>query len=74
MKNNIQGPSYYITIASITVLIINIMKEREDANCPAVQECIHSLEDFLWNFAGIATDNGDDTACDNFLETCGYNK
>lgn len=72
MKNSIQGPSYNVAIASIVVILINILKDKYEDQGSSVSECIHCLEDFLWSFAGIATNDGDEEQCDDFLKSCGY--
>ncbi len=73
MKRNITGLSENIAVTSIVILIINILKDRQSGeDAAAYAECIHNLEDFLWNYAGIATGDGNAHECDTFLRACGY--
>lgn len=69
-----KGPLRDITIARFVVLIIDMLKAwQQTAEDATISECIHNLDDFLWSFAGFATDNGDEKACDEFLKNAGYN-
>lgn len=73
MNSRFQGPITDMAIATMTVLIINILEERKNSeDSLTIDECIRFLDDFLYVFAGLANDDLDNDGCDDFLKKCGY--
>ena len=64
---DIQGSAYERLISSLIQLTIRSIKSRYSESEPAQTEaCIRDLEDFLWDFSGLATSDGSQEECDEF--------
>lgn len=62
-----------MAIATMAVLMINILEERKGSgDGHTIDECIRFLDDFLFVFAGLANDDFDEEGCKEFLKRCGY--
>ena len=65
---DIQGSAYERLISSLIQLTIRSIKSRYSESEPAQTEsCIRDLEDFLWDFSGLATSDGSQEECDEFI-------
>ena len=65
---DIQGSAYERLISSLIQLTIRSIKSRYSESKPAQTEaCIRDLEDFLWDFSGLATSDGSQEECDEFI-------
>ena len=65
---DIQGSAYARHISSLIQLTIRSIKSRYSESEPAQTEaCIRDLEDFLWDFSGLATSDGSQEECDEFI-------
>ena len=65
---DIQGSAYERLISSLIQLTIRSIKSRYSESEPAqAQACIRDLEDFLWDFSGLATSDGSQEECDEFI-------
>ena len=65
---DIQGSAYERLISSLIQLTIRSIKSRYSDSEPAQTEaCIRDLEDFLWDFSGLATSDGSQEECDEFI-------
>ena len=65
---DIQGSAYERLISSLIQLTIRSIKSRYSEREPAQTEaCIRDLEDFLWDFSGLATSDGSQEECDEFI-------
>ena len=65
---DIQGSAYERLISSLIQLTIRSIKSRYSDSEPAQTEaCIRDLEDFLWDFYGLATSDGSQEECDEFI-------
>ena len=65
---DIQGSAYERLISSLIQLTIRSIKSRYSESEPAQTEaCIRDLEDFLWDFSGLATSDGTQEECDEFI-------
>ena len=65
---DIQGSAYERLISSLIQLTIRSIKSRYSESEPAQTEaCIRDLEDFLWDFSGLATSDGFQEECDEFI-------
>ena len=65
---DIQGSEYERLISSLIQLTIRSIKSRYSESEPAQTEaCIRDLEDFLWDFSGLATSDGSQEECDEFI-------
>ena len=61
---DIQGSAYERLISSLIQLTIRSIKSRYSESEPAQTEaCIRDLEDFLWDFSGLATSDGSQEEC-----------
>ena len=64
----IQGSAYERLVSSLIQLTISSIKSRYSESEPAQTEaCIKDLEDFLWDFSGLATSDGSQEECDEFI-------
>ena len=65
---DIQGSAYERLISSLIQLTIRSIKSRYSESEPAQTEaCIRDLEDFLWDFSGLATSDGTAAECERFI-------
>ena len=65
---DIQGSAYETLVSSLIQLTISSVKSRYSDIEPAqTQACISDLEDFLWDFSGLATSDGSPEECDEFI-------
>ena len=65
---DIQGSAYETLVSSLIQLTIRSIKSRYSESEPAQTEaCIRDLEDFLWDFSGLATSDGSPEECDEFI-------
>ena len=65
---DIQGSAYETLVSSLIQLTIRSIKSRYSESEPAQTEaCIRDLEDFLWDFSGLATSDGSQEECDEFI-------
>ena len=65
---DIQGSAYERLVSSLIQLTISSIKSRYSESEPAQTEaCIRDLEDFLWDFSGLATSDGSQEECDEFI-------
>ena len=65
---DIQGSAYERLISSLIQLTIRSIKSRYSESEPAQTEaCIRDLEDFPWDFSGLATSDGSQEECDEFI-------
>ena len=65
---DIQGSAYERLISSLIQLTIRSIKSRYSDSEPAQTEaCIRDLEDFLWDFSGLAPSDGSQEECDEFI-------
>ena len=65
---DIQGSAYERLISALIQLTIRSIKSRYSESEPAQTEaCIRDLEDFLWDFSGLATSDGSQEECDEFI-------
>ena len=65
---DIQGSAYERLISSLIQLTIRSIKSRYSESEPDQTEaCIRDLEDFLWDFSGLATSDGSQEECDEFI-------
>ena len=65
---DIQGSAYERLISSLIQLTIRSIKSRYSDSEPAQTEaCIRDLEDFLWDFSGLATSDGTAAECERFI-------
>ena len=65
---DIQGSAYETLVSSLIQLTISSVKSRYSDIEPAqAQACIRDLEDFLLDFAGLATSDGSPEECDEFI-------
>ncbi len=65
---DIQGSAYEMLVSSLIQLTISSLKSRYSESEPAqTQACIRDLEDFLWDFSGLATSDGLPEECDEFI-------
>ena len=65
---DIQGSAYERLISSLIQLTIRSIKSRYSESEPVQTEvCIRDLEDFLWDFSGLATSDGSQEECDEFI-------
>lgn len=65
---DIQGSAYERLVSSLIQLTISSIKSRYSESEPAqAQACIRDLEDFLWDFSGLATSDGSPEECEDFI-------
>ena len=65
---DIQGSAYETLVSALSQLTISSVKWRySDIEPSQTQACIRDLEDFLWDFSGLATSDGSPEECDEFI-------
>ena len=63
-----QGSSFERLLSSLIQLLIYYIKNHySHMEGHQVEACLRDLEDFLWDFSGLATSDGSQEECDEFI-------
>ena len=63
-----QGSSFKRLLSSLIPLLIHYIKNHySHMEGHLVEACLRDLEDFLWDFSGLATSDGTAAECERFI-------